>query len=53
MPVYMLTDSFDELLESALRAYEKNYYLEVTGILDSDAITNKWWSKDVGTPYYQ
>ncbi|KAJ4729246.1 metalloendoproteinase 2-MMP-like [Melia azedarach] len=34
----MLTDNFDELLESALKTYQKNYNLKVTGILDSDTI---------------
>ncbi|KAJ4729247.1 metalloendoproteinase 2-MMP-like [Melia azedarach] len=34
----MLSDNFDELLESALKAYQKNYNLKVTGILDSDTI---------------
>ncbi|XP_022741449.1 metalloendoproteinase 1-like [Durio zibethinus] len=35
-----LTDDFDDLLESALKIYQKQYRLEVTGKLDSDTIEN-------------
>ncbi|XP_068641861.1 metalloendoproteinase 5-MMP-like [Aristolochia californica] len=31
-------DTFDELLESSLRAYQRNYNLKVTGILDSPTV---------------
>ncbi|XP_059669598.1 metalloendoproteinase 3-MMP-like [Cornus florida] len=31
-------DEFDDLLESAVRAYQSNYHMKVTGILDSDTI---------------
>jgi hypothetical protein len=33
-----LSDDFDEIFESALKTYQKNYRLKVTGSLDSDTI---------------
>ncbi|KAG6751697.1 hypothetical protein POTOM_043896 [Populus tomentosa] len=33
-----LSDDFDEIFESALKTYQKNYRLKVTGTLDSDTI---------------
>ncbi|CAK7340883.1 unnamed protein product [Dovyalis caffra] len=33
-----LSDDFDELFESAIKTYQKNYRLKVTGSLDSDTI---------------
>lgn len=34
----LTNDYFDDLLESAVKAYQKNYRLDVTGILGSDTI---------------
>ncbi|GAV58089.1 Peptidase_M10 domain-containing protein/PG_binding_1 domain-containing protein, partial [Cephalotus follicularis] len=34
----LITDDFDDLLDTALKTYQKNYNLKVSGILDADTI---------------